>query len=386
MRTLTLSAGFPPFLTGGPAIHTYELNLGLARAGHEPWVVSFHPPEGPREMQVTEENGVHVCRVQNWPYLPRDYAARFHQQNVKALGGVLRIQAGRTFDLIVLQGYWLASAAMALREALDIPVVFHVHNMYSAPVPGQEPEEAAYFRELEGAAVREAVELIPISQYIAGMCQDLGADPSRLHVIPKGLHMDAYAGEWQPQDRQTLLFVGRLSGEKGLETLFEAVGLLRDQAVPVRLLLAGTGEEAYVAHLHQMIDSLNLRRNVAFLGFLGGPQLVSLYQKTTVTVVPSYMEALGRVALEAMAAGSPVIVTDVGGLGPLVRHGETGWKVKAHDAAALAECIKSVLEGGPEVAKIASSGREEVGDRYSWDKVLSETIAVYELATRGADA
>jgi glycosyltransferase involved in cell wall biosynthesis len=385
MRILTFAAGYPPFMSGGPAVHTHELNLGLARLGHEPWVVAFHPPEGPTETELATEDGVHVCRVQNFPFLPHDYTARFHQQNGRALEGVLRVleAAGGAFDLIVLQGYWLATAAMALHATTGVPVVFHVHNMYSAPVPGQEPQEAAYFRALESWAIRESAWLIPISEFIAGMCLEMGADRSRMSVIPKGLHLDHYAGDWIPHDNQTLLFVGRLSPEKGLETLLQAVASLRDAGVPVRALLAGAGDEPYVVGLQKLVADLDLRRHVAFLGFIGGHDLIRLYQTSTVTVIPSYMEALGRVALEAMASGAPVIVTDVGGLGPLVRQGETGWKVPDHDPAALAAAIREVFDDRNRAASIAATARQEVAGRFSWDRVLADTMGVYELAGRG---
>jgi len=81
-----------------------------------------------------------------------------------------------------------------------------------------------------------------------------------------------------------------------------------------------------------------------------------------------------------MAAGAPVIVTDVGGLGPLVTHGETGWKVSAGDPDALAHAIQEALDDPAEARARGENGRRHVRETYSWDRVLEQTVAAYELA------
>lgn len=385
MRLLTFTAGYPPYMAGGPAVHTKELNQALARAGHQPWVVTFHPPDGPGNTSLVMEDGVGVCRVQNYPFSPADYTARYHQQNIRALEGALRIlQSGAgPFEAIVLQGYFLGPAAMTVRAATGAPVIFHVHNMYSAPTEYHQEDEQRYFETLESWLIRESAAIIPVSDYIAQMCLRLGADAERMTVIPKALHLEEFAGDWQPHDRQTVLFVGRLAPEKGLDTLVAAIALMRDAGTPVRLLVAGTGEEDYVDRLFRRVDELDLRRHVAFLGFVGGRDLVRLYQTSSVTVVPSHMEAFGRVAIEAMAAGAPVVVSDVGGLGPLVRPSETGWRVPAGNPEALAGALTEALVDHEKASRLAAQGRAEVRSLYSWERVLDATIDVYLRVTGG---
>ena len=182
MRILTLSVEYPPFMFGGPAIQTRELGIALAKAGHEPWVVTFQRPDGPQETQLGLEEGVNICRVHNYSFIPADYTARYHQQNVRVMEGILRVlrAAPARFDVIALQGYWLACAAFAVHDAMGIPVVFHVRNMYSEPVPGQDPPnsvEQTYFRELETWALARSEQLIAVSDYIARICIRMGSDP-----------------------------------------------------------------------------------------------------------------------------------------------------------------------------------------------------------------
>ncbi|BAS27864.1 glycosyltransferase family 4 protein [Limnochorda pilosa] len=270
-----------------------------------------------------------------------------------------------------------------LRAATGIPVIFHVHNIYSTPTEYQQEDERRYFENLESWLIRESAAIIPVSDYIGQMCLRLGTDAEKMTVIPKAVHLEEYAGDWQPHDRQTVLFVGRLSPEKGLDTLFAAVALMRDAGTPVRLLVAGTGEDAYVEKLFRQVDELDLRRHVAFLGFVGGRDLVRLYQTSSVTVVPGHMEAFGRVAIEAMAAGAPVVVSDVGGLGPLVRPSETGWRVPAGNPEALAGTLTEALTDQEKASRLAAEGRTEARSLYSWERVLKATVDVYLRVARG---
>jgi glycogen synthase len=382
MRLLKLTY-YPPMF-GGAVGHAKELAEAMARRGHEICVVTVtESADGDGGGAVEPDGeGIEVVRVPNYAFVPNDYTARFHQQNIRALEGVLRAEVanGAAFDAVVLHGYFFAPAALAATAAYGCPFIFHVHNMYSAPTPLERDAERAYFRALEAWALASADVIIPVSDYIGGMCIELGADPARMKVIPKALHMNEYEGEWAPQDDRTILFAGRLSPEKGLETLFASVRLLVDRGGDVRLLLAGSGEPDYVSSLRSLLAELDLRRHVALLGVLRGADLIRLYQRASVTAVPSYMEAFGRTAIEAMAAGCPVVVTDVGGLGPLVADGATGWKVPAHDASALADALGEALADPAEAGGRAERASRYVRQTFDWDHVLDETLSAYELA------
>jgi D-inositol-3-phosphate glycosyltransferase len=144
-----------------------------------------------------------------------------------------------------------------------------------------------------------------------------------------------------------VVYVGRIAPIKGLETLLDAVAQLRTRQPAVRLLIVG-GEaddpvNGHEAEIRQRADALGLRDCVRFVGAQPQETLRDYYVAADVTVLPSYYESFGMVALEAMACGSPVIGSRVGGLATTVRDGVTGFLVPDGNAPALAERLEAVV-------------------------------------------
>ncbi|NGP57605.1 glycosyltransferase family 4 protein [Paenibacillus thiaminolyticus] len=385
MKILTFSLEYPPFVTGGPAIHTRELNVLLSKLGHAPWVATFnHSPNDQVANNIQEDDGVNLVKAKNYDFIPSNYSAQYLQQNLKAMEVIFELinKNGVKFDLIVAQGYWLGLSALMLKSIIKVPLVWHVHNMFSAQVGASLTEDQLYLKNIESLLATESDQIIPVSNYISQMCIELGAKESKITVIPKALHLDKYNEQWTPQDWETLLYVGRLSEEKGLDTLFHAVHHIISQGKYIRLLIAGNGEQEYVNFLRNLVSELNINRNIAFLGFVDETQVIKLYKSTTLVIVPSLLEAFGRVAIEAMAIGTPVIVSNTGGLGPLVEHNYTGWKFTPGDANELANLIMDVLFNQSNTKKVASSGRVEAMNKYNWDNISIQTINVYKKALR----
>jgi D-inositol-3-phosphate glycosyltransferase len=144
-----------------------------------------------------------------------------------------------------------------------------------------------------------------------------------------------------------LLWVGRVEPIKGLDTLLDAVARLRASGRPVRLLIVGgDADETMNAHevaLRRRIERLDLTSSVCFVGPQPQSVLPLYYAAADVTVLPSYYESFGMVALEAMACGSPVIASRVGGLVTTVRDGVTGFLIPEADVEALAERIAALV-------------------------------------------
>jgi D-inositol-3-phosphate glycosyltransferase len=148
-------------------------------------------------------------------------------------------------------------------------------------------------------------------------------------------------------ERPVLLWVGRIAPIKGLDTLLDAVARLSAAGQGMRLLIVG-GEadeptNGHEASLRQRIERLRLEDTVRFIGPQPQSVLPVYYVAADVTVLPSYYESFGMVALEAMACGSPVIASRVGGLVTTVRDGVTGFLVPDSDVAALADRIGSLI-------------------------------------------
>jgi D-inositol-3-phosphate glycosyltransferase len=229
-----------------------------------------------------------------------------------------------------------------------------------------------------------------------------GADPATIDVIPCGVDLDlfrplpqseakAYLG--MPQHHKMVLFVGRIEPLKGIDVLIEAMAIalkdmnqLRDD---VCLCIIGgdpdvesdeMGEE--MVHLQEIRQKLGIADVVTFLGKRRQDVLPYHYSAAEVCVVPSHYESFGMVALEAMACGTPVIASRVGGLTYTVKDGRTGFLVPNDDPHALAKRIKLLLVD-EDLRRDMGREATELAKRYSWSAVAGQVLASYrELTTQ----
>jgi glycosyltransferase involved in cell wall biosynthesis len=207
------------------------------------------------------------------------------------------------------------------------------------------------------ALLRRARVVIAVSEPLAEAARRVGATDVRW--IPNGVDVPAEVGE--EADPPEVLFVGRLSREKGIRELVEATQ-------GMNLVVAGDGP------LHSLVPEA--------LGFVPHAEVERLLARAAVVVLPSHREGLPMVLLEAMAHGRAVVATPVGGIPSLVEDGKTGLLVPPGDAAAFRAAIERLL-GDPDLRKrLGAAARERVAELCSWDRVVDETIRAYEDALR----
>jgi D-inositol-3-phosphate glycosyltransferase len=190
----------------------------------------------------------------------------------------------------------------------------------------------------------------------ADLARFYGAAPSRIAVIPCGVDTELFLPAKREAARAALgldagpllLYVGRLAPIKGLDTLLDALARVRTSGRPARLLVVGGDADepadGHEARLRERIARLGLDDAVRFIAAQPQHVLPSYYAAADLTLLPSHYESFGMVALEAMACGSPVIASRVGGLTTTVRDRVTGFLVPEGDVAALAERIGAVLD------------------------------------------
>jgi D-inositol-3-phosphate glycosyltransferase len=220
-----------------------------------------------------------------------------------------------------------------------------------------------------------------------------GADPARIEVIPCGVDVslfhriprdEAKAYLEMPEHHRMVLFVGRIEPLKGIDVLMEAMALVLEQMHELRdeicLCIIGGDPDAGVddldqemSRLQQMREQLGIDEVVTFLGKKAQDALPYHYSAAEVCVVPSHYESFG---LEAMACGTPVIASKVGGLTFTVREGQTGFLVPSDDPRALADRLRLLL--ADEKLRRAM-GRQAIQrcQKYSWSVVASQVVAAY---------
>jgi glycosyltransferase involved in cell wall biosynthesis len=261
-------------------------------------------------------------------------------------------RAARGADLV--HAHWLLTAAVA--RFAGRPFVVTLHGSGSAGRLS-DVELACRAPRLVRALLRPARALIAVSETVAAAVRAAGVE--NVVVIPNGVRIPDEVGP--PAEPPEVLYVGRLSPEKNLDTLVEALG---DQ----NLVVAGDGPlRALVPHA---------------LGAVPHAEVELLLGRASVVVAPCEREGFGLAAAEAMAFGRPVVAAAGGGLLELVADGETGLLVPPRDAVALREAVLRLL-ADPELRdRLGRAARERARERLGWDMVIERTLEVYRQAVR----
>lgn len=397
MHILHVSWEYPPVIYGGLGRHVLALTQAQAAAGHAVTVITQRPQGTP----VTEEcGGVRVVRTADvTPPVRRDVAGLMQWT------ADLDAQLARTVAACAVEppavahvhDWVVERAAQTAAERWAAPVVATIHATEAGRHAGWitgEVSESVYAAEWRLA--RRATALITCSRAMAIEIGSLyQAASERVFTIPNGIDLarwsvesasspgEADAGRPGPgaSDRgdrpgrhPLILFVGRLEWEKGVQVLIAAAKLL-PPGTAADIVIAGVGTQA--AHFRELAAG---SARVRFAGQVPDPELRELLDRAATVVVPSLYEPFGIVALEAAAAGTPLIVSDVGGLAEIVANGETGLVVPPNDPTALAKAISAVLVDPTAARARATRLRSQLPARYCWDRIAERTTEVYRRA------
>jgi glycosyltransferase involved in cell wall biosynthesis len=177
-------------------------------------------------------------------------------------------------------------------------------------------------------------------------------------------------------------FFGRLIEQKGVDTLLAAFEEVRRAHPHARLAVVGDGDQR--AALEAQAAALGLNEAVTFAGWV--PDAPSLMPGCEIVVMPSRWEGFGLVALEAMSAARPLVASRVSALPEIVADGETGLLVPPDDPAALADALNSLLADPARAGAMGRAGRARLADRFSVDRMIRETLAVYEAVLDTSDS
>ncbi|MBM3189515.1 MAG: glycosyltransferase family 1 protein [Chloroflexi bacterium] len=388
--------------TGGMNVYVRELAHTLGARG---WGVDvFTRLQDPSLPRVDPSIGPN-CRVIHIPAGPPEAVDRralypFLPAFVEGIQAFCA-QEGLRYDLIHSH-YWLSGwAARGLREAWRVPLVQMFHTlgrMKDSVADGAEQREAADRAAVEQEVMEAADRIVAATPLDRQQMLDLYApDESKIVVIPCGVNLERFRPIERAaarkhlgleDGRELLLFVGRLDPVKGLDVLLEAMCELTRNLRPARaqdlsLAVIGGDRESHLEALmsdlkclQEIRQELGLEDLVVFIGSRAQEELPYYYSAALACVMPSLYESFGMVALEAMACGTPVIASRVGGLTFTVRDGETGFLVPEKDPKALAQKLELVVCNECLRARL---GRRaiEIARGYSWEIVADDIEALY---------
>jgi glycosyltransferase involved in cell wall biosynthesis len=399
VRVLMLSWEHPPNVVGGLGRHVAELAPALVQAGVEvhvvtqvPGLLSMASRDGPLAGIPSREvtgSGVTVHRVP----LVDDKGDIYNQacetnQAMRALAGTL-IDGGLKFDLIHAHDWLTVFAAYELKTLYHLPLVATIHATEQGRMRGGVlyTDLQRNIHSAEQWLIYEAARVIVCSHHMASEVQSVfHTPPEKIDVVPNGVNfrdngrcsptdLEAYRIRYAASDGPIIFTVGRLVHEKGFHLLVEAAPRILSEFPNAHFIIAGQGPEA--PYLAEHARALDLAEHFSLPGYIDDKERDCLFRLASCAVFPSLYEPFGIVALEAMAAGCPVVVTEVGGFREVVRHDKTGITVYPNDAYSLAWGVLHTLRDPMLAAARAEEARQAVCCEFNWEAIAERTKAVY---------
>ncbi|HXY65271.1 MAG TPA: glycosyltransferase family 4 protein [Mycobacterium sp.] len=395
MRVLLVSWEYPPVVIGGLGRHVHHLATALASAGHEVVVLSRRPSgtdpsTHPSSDEISEDVRV-VAAAQD----PHEFTFGKDMMAWTLAMGHAMVRAGLSLkdqssdhpwrpDVVHAHDWLVAHPAVALSEFYDVPIVSTIHateaGRHSGWVSGSLSRQV---HAVESWLVRESDSLITCS---ASMCDEItdlfGPGLAEITVIRNGI--DAARWPFASRRRRSgpaeLLFVGRLEYEKGVHDAIAALPRIRRAHPGTTLTIAGEGTQQ--SWLVEQARKHRVLKATRFVGRLDHDELLAALHRADAAVLPSHYEPFGLVALEAAAAGTPLVTTNIGGLGEAVINGETGMSCPPRDVTRLAKAVGAVLDDPAAAARRARAARERLTSDFDWRTVADETAQVYLAAKR----
>ena len=386
MKILMLTWEYPPRIVGGIARVVNDLSKRLIKDGHDVYVVTYKEGNVP---EYENDKGVHVYRVDNYMINPNNFIDWTMQLNFNMIAKANEIIAKEgNFDVIHAHDWLVAYAAKTLKNSYGTPLVSTIHATEAGRNSGIHNEVQRYINDTEWLLTYESSEVIVNSKYMKNELQRLfGLPYEKINVVANGINSTTYSGvekdyefrrQYAADNEKIILFMGRLVYEKGVQHLISAMPKILSGYKDSKLIIAGKG--GMIDELKAQVNSMGLHDKVYFTGYMNAKQVSKMYRCADVSVFPSTYEPFGIVALEAMLAGVPVVVSDVGGLNEIVEHGVDGMKSYAGNPNSLADSILALLLN-PELSdNVVKKAKLKVKNEYNWAKIAQDTYFTYEKA------
>ena len=367
MKVAMIGWEYPPFKAGGLGTHCYGLTRSLADKNVK---VDFYMPKtkhsagdsGKRNLVIKE-----VGETEIFPYdRPEDkeLAGQFFESVYRYNDLVVEKVKGN-YDLIHCHDWLTMKAGVALKEKLGIPLVLSVHSTEYDRSGWICPND--WFINIEREGMEKADRVIAVSHFTKGVIVDkYGINPDKISVVHNAVYP---IGEGEKQE--IVLFLGRLTIQKGAEFFLRAAKKVLEYEPDSRFVVAGTGD-MLPRLINQAVD-MGISSKVIFTGLLTEEEVRHIYRISNVYVMPSVSEPFGITALEAVSAGTPTIASKTAGFSEAFQN---CLRVDFWDTDEMANKIISLLRYDPLHKTLATEGKREL-DLFTWDRVAEKTIDVY---------
>jgi glycosyltransferase involved in cell wall biosynthesis len=377
---------------GGPALHVAYLTAGLAKRGYETTLVAGSLARGEDSMAfVADELGIEVERIEE---LHREISPLRDAVAIVRLARLIRRVRPHILHTHTAKAGAVGRLAALLAGDARPPIV--VHTFHGHVLRGYfDPLRTAGFRLLERWLATKSTALVAVSPQVRDDLVSLGVAPrERFVVVRVGIELEQRVaaerdGRGESRrvlgigpDRFAVGWIGRMTGVKRTDDVLRAFRRLRDRGVDACLCMIGDGPDRPA--VERRAHELGLMRDTFFLGYQ--EEVAPFYAAFDAMILPSINEGTPVSAIEALAAGRPVVATRVGGVPDVIREGEDGFLVEPGDVDALAERLAR-LAADPELReRLGTAGRARVIPRYSVERLVDDIDLLYRslLASAGA--
>jgi glycogen synthase len=394
VRILLLSNLYPPYIEGGAEITAGDIATGLERLGHEVQVLTSSHGLSRAERHERIWRTLRLSPIAHfdrhrplWQQFdqPYNYYRRYHcSANADELRRAVAATHPDVLYIWEITGIGVNSLLKVLPD-LRVPIVFHIGSyllLYArSPETEQSHLRARRFKQWLIGTVPALTwtSLITVSAAVKQEYVQAGFDPERIEVIYSGIDprfMNLPKAESVANKEKEcfqLLFVGRLSDEKGILVLLKALDLLlneqgrKDIEKPfLHLNIFGTGDKAYINELETFLHDKRLTQVVTFHGKVPQDELIKHYDQSDIMLMPSlWKEPFGLVAVEAMARELPVIASNVGGPAEILTHEVNGLLIEPGDERALASAIIQLIENPDKCVRLAKAAQVTAQERFT---------------------
>jgi glycosyltransferase involved in cell wall biosynthesis len=375
MKILMTTWEFPPIKVGGIGSHCFDLCKALSEQGAEVHVLTFG--EHARH-EIVDNISVHRIPSGHAPDTISWATFLGHQMEKKAI----ELDKEENFDVVHAHDWMMVPAGVGIKKTLDLPMVFTLHSTEHGR-SGIHDSYTKMINDLEWYGTYEANEIITVGQDFYKEVRWLFNPPEdKLHYIPNGVDVDRfdtntfsvdkndYALDWE----KIVLFVGRLTHQKGVEHLIKAMPAVLNENSDAKFVLAGGGA---IDHYRGIAHAHGIGGKALFTGYVPEHVLLSLFKTSEVAVAPSIYEPFGIVALEAGAARKPIVGSFVGGLKETIVHETTGLHSYPADYKSIASQLNAALSDPFWAKRMGLNGRKRVEKNYRWNRIAALTFKCY---------
>ncbi|MFD2446063.1 glycosyltransferase family 4 protein [Bacillus sp. CGMCC 1.16607] len=381
LRILLLTWEFPPHIVGGLARHTEGLSFHLQQIGVEVTVITSKA----LEINLDYENmtGIHIHRVEPLNRMDDQFLNWIGGFNLAMIQKALDLNDIHKYDIIHAHDWLVGEAAICLAKLMHIPLITTIHATEYGRNEGIYTELQQFIHHKEFILIHASIHIIVCSEFMKNEVGEIFAcSNEKISVIPNGIEMEEEIKEnsqllhplLKNESRSIIFTIGRLVREKGFDLIIEAAAKMKGK--DLCFVIAGVGPMHHV--YEQLIKHYELEKNVYLIGFISDEQRDLFFKHCKAAVFPSRYEPFGIVALEAMKATCPIIVSNTGGLRRLIKPFETGFIMKMNDVDSLVEQINYILNKPETAKKFARNGKKLVSHLYNWRQIAKFTKQLYE--------